>query len=177
MKAVVNIVSEELSKTLLEEGNKKDIPEKPVEQKEEDPEKLVYLLQRGVEEVKTSISDLNYEVGDIISEGAKKIKGISLTENGEGVVYLSQSLKLSDVTKASQVIENSKDFPVPPRFASFVSYSLIPPGALSNEVQLLCKVRIPKELMISRVGSDPTENYKKAISVVESFGKELLKIL
>ena len=139
------------------------------------PEKAQRYIERGVEEVAGIISDLNFELGDSLVPKKVSLGRISLPEDGGAVIEIKKILGLSNEEMAEQIIPKSHLFTLRPEFSKYIEYRVVPPAALSPEITVIVKVKIPKEVLADMTGEDT--NWSKTGKVVEKYGKELLKKL
>jgi hypothetical protein len=142
-----------------------------------DAKKVERYIKRGVEEVKSILSDLDFELGNILDEAGTTVKGVSFPEDGSIIMELQKSYTVTDPTKIGDVSAKAREFSIRNEFAKYVTYNVIPPGAASAEVQVVVKVKLPKEVAEAVVGGDVKSNWQKASKTVEKYAKTLLNSL
>lgn len=173
---VTMLVKSNFNSAILKEDIQKDIKNvEPEVTPTMPPEKVKRYIERGMEEVASIISDLNFELGENLSPKSIKLSKVSLPEEGGAIIKINKIMGLKNEEVAAQIIPKSHLFNLRPEFAKFISYEIVPPAALSPEVTIAIKVKIPKEVLLDMTGEDA--GWSKTGKVVEKYGKELAKKL
>jgi len=167
---VSSLVAEEVKKSVMDTP---EITAPPAD----DPAKNMRYMERGIEEVNNLISDLNFELNDSLSPKTVKVMKISLPEDGSAVIEIQKVMTIKDPEIAKNVGPKSRMFSLRPEFAKFITYNVSPPAALSQEVIITIKVKIPPATVSELVGGPGNENWAKAVKAVENYGKGLTKSL
>jgi hypothetical protein len=145
---------------------------------QEDPQKITRYMERGMEEVKNLLNDLNYELDDVLSPGSVSITTIDFDNSGASIVEINRSFDLKDSEKQMDIRTKSSQFTaLRPDFAKYITFTVRPPGNMSPEVIVQIKLRLPKALVEDIVGGPANQNWSKAGKAIESFVAKLIKLL